>query len=82
MSPVRAWSSCFAGILSLEQPVNIPLQDGVIIVVGEEGASEVGSFGEARDPAEVGEEELVVWSRWMESRGMVSGLSRCPSNQQ
>ena len=43
----------------------------VVIVIGEEGASEVGSCGGARAPAEVGEEELVVWSWLMESWGIV-----------
>ena len=43
----------------------------VVIVVGKEETSEVGSDGEARAPAGVGEEELVVCSWLMESWGFV-----------
>ncbi|XP_056157526.1 LOW QUALITY PROTEIN: dystrophin-like [Lampris incognitus] len=44
-----------------------PRMERTVIVVWEEGASKVGSCGEARAPAAV---ELVVRSWWTESRGM------------
>ncbi len=40
-------------------------------MIGEEGVSEVGSFGEAEALAVSGELELVGWSWWMESNRMV-----------
>lgn len=49
----------------------------ISVVAGEEGASSVGSFGEAQTPDVVGEMLLVgwSWSWWMKSWGMVTGLS-------
>ncbi len=55
---------------------------GDITVVWGKGASEVSSWGEAQAPAVVGEVELMGWSWWMKSRGMVSELSHCLSKRQ
>ncbi len=69
--------SCLAALQWFYLLKILSRMERVVTVVGEEGASEVGSCGEAQAPAEVGEVKLVGWSWWMESRGMVSGLSHC-----
>lgn len=66
--------SCSAGVQSLEQSADIPLQDrkSCHCVRGGVGLCG-GSCGEALAPAVVMEVELL--SRWMKALGMGSGLS-------
>jgi len=64
---------CRGGGLLLEKP-----KERVVAGIEEEGLSEVRSCV-AQAAAEVGEVKLVSWSCWMESGGMVSGLSHCLS---
>lgn len=61
----RVRSGCFAKVLSPEKPVDIPLLDGASChcSTGGGGSSEMGSCGEAQDPAEVEEAES-HWPGW------------------
>lgn len=59
----RVRSGCFVKVLSPEKPVDIPLLDGASChcSTGGGGSSEMGSCGEAQDPAEV---EGAHWPGW------------------
>ncbi len=57
------------------------MENGFTVGWGQ-GASEVWSCGEVQAPAGVGEVELKACNWWIESRGMVSGLSHCLSKWQ